>query len=166
MAHRQDKNGNGIYGMLREGVGLNTVLRSSALDTAPWVKTGGVAVTENTAETDDPRGPGFQGASKVTGIAVAGADDLNQPLSGYVASAAIAPSLYLKRISTAGVLRVHNPTGTGQWSMDMSALPDAWVWLVGHSTYVTVDAAFAADGAGDADFKFSRPGVLRLELPV
>jgi hypothetical protein len=49
------------------------------------------------------------------------------------------PSVYIKRISTSGTLRVQTPEGYtyGYFNVDLSTLPDAWVRLHKGSQYVT-----------------------------
>jgi len=65
-----------------------------------------------------------------------------------------------KRNATSGTLRVQT-TGqagaAGQWDIDVSALPDRWVWIDRASPYISVTTEWAAADNGSSGLSFRTP---------
>lgn len=60
------------------------------------------------------------------------------------------PSVYVKRVSVVGTLRllnIYGPAG-GHWAIDLSLLPDAWVRVTRTTPGVTIIAEFTHAGGG------------------
>jgi hypothetical protein len=115
-------------GALIEPARTNRIVRSNELTNVAWTKRGAAVVT-----TDGTLAPdGVSLANKLAGINALGVDDVYQTATGFTASATCGTSLWLKRISTTGVLRVLNTnTGTLIASVDLGAAPDAFVRVTG-----------------------------------
>ena len=130
----------------------NRCLQSIKTHTTPWVERGTGLTAENTAETTDPEG--LNRAGKVTGIGATGVNDVYQLLSAFTANADVFPSFWIKRISTSGTLRL-NSSVAGSWTIDMSALPDAWVKIDDASAYKAEVANWNAGATGGFYFQFN-----------
>ena len=147
----------GKDGMVSEVASQNELTRSYTYAHGDWTKSGTSAASDATAETLDPQGG--SNASKITGIGAIGDSDYMFQNISITNSAEAGVGVWIKRISTAGVLNLQNSAAgaaSGDWDVDMSALPDEWVRLTPSSPYVTVVAGFNADGAGNLGVLFVR----------
>ena len=128
--------------------GENLITWSSDLTNAAWTKRGVVSVTGGAA---DPYG-GATGQTVTVGLG--GADDVFQINSGIPASAPLECGAWIKRISTTGTLVIHNPSGTGDYLVDMSLLSDSYEYITSNHAAVTVSAAFVATAGGAGGIMF------------
>lgn len=72
------------------------------------------------------------------------------------------PSIWIKKISTSGTLRMQNPEGfvSGYLDINLASLPDTWVYIHRNSPYVTWGANFVPAGGGPrVGMYFLRNGV-------
>lgn len=134
-------------GQLIEGARTNLCLRSQEFDNASWTKRGTATITADAAVAPD----GTTTADLISGLD-SGSNDVFQVVT--LASAARGePSLYIKRVSTSGIIRIGNPSdGTkGDWTVDLSLLPDGWSRITRANAAVAVVTEFtgsATNGAG------------------
>lgn len=141
--------------------GVTAVASTNLIDapddfsSASWTKRGTAAVTANDTLAPD----GSRTADKITGIVALGVDDIYQQRDLMLpASNTYAPSVWIKRISTIGVLSIANPQNAtnGEWRIDLSLLSDEWERLTESHAAVTVVAAFDTVLSASAGLHFYR----------
>ena len=119
--------------------------------------TWGMAGTATCALSSEPAPDGSLTAERVS-VGVTNANHIFQLISagGFSANAMLAPSLWIKRVSTIGTLSMLNPQdpAKGRWNIDFAALPDRWTRVVSGATGVTVVAPFVASATGSAGVQF------------
>ncbi len=142
----QDANGVDYVGALIEGAIINQLRYS--ISRSDWTKAGAVAVTPNTVETPDPLG--YYGADKLTGLGAEGVSDIYRTTSGFGVSVSLAVGIWIKRISTAGVVTIKNSSGSayGLWTLNLASLPDRWERITPIHPAVTVTTAFTSTSVG------------------
>jgi hypothetical protein len=157
-----DKSGNGRHAVQATaanqpawGRGRNLLLWSEDLTHSAWVKRGTCVVTPNDAIAPD----GTLTADRVSGLSPSGLNDFYNAdyftTTRGTAGAAYTPTVYLKRISTSGIVSVQNPINgitNGRWDIDLSQLPDAWVRITATTPGVTVNNPFTLDSSGRGGF--------------
>jgi hypothetical protein len=125
--------------LLVEAAADQVLLRSSEIDNASWTKRGTASVTANAIVGPD-------GATTGDQITV-GFFSLNDIFQGgrSIAAGSATPSLYIRRVSTSGILRVTNSqtNAAGEIRVDLSALPDAWTRVHPSHPAVTVINAWS-----------------------
>jgi len=124
-------------GAMSEGSRTNLLLYSKDLTNAVWQKRGSASVT-----TDGTQWIDGSSASLIAGIDT-GANDVYQQVLGISSGVAYAAAVWIKRITTSGVLLVLNPSNAaqGEWRVDLALLPDSWTRLTSEHAAVTVVAA-------------------------
>lgn len=150
MHSRVDSAGRTLVGVAPDIARTNYVKQSKTLNTTPWSPRGTCVVTEATAETEAP--DGSMTANKIVGLKMNPTNDIFQTVAGLGAGSTLAPSMWIKRISTTGTLRIRGISGPGVWTVNMASLPDGWVRLTRGSPYVSVSVEWTADGAGGIYF--------------
>ena len=133
----------GTYGLLGGTPGAdNYILYSQQLDNAAWTN-----VTATVTANDTTAPDGTLTADKV--VLLAGVSHLSQDTFG------VAPSFWLKRVSTSGLVNVTKTSGglAGFWEVDLSLLDDNWNLIGQQHPAVTVYEQFAkiGDGSGYCD---------------
>lgn len=129
----------------------NRIIRNTSMETG-WTVRG-------TADVDEDADPGPRNnntGALLTGIdGPAAGDDVFQIAGGYTNNSKLVSSLWIKRASTSGILELRSPiAGGGSVDIDMSLLPDKWIWLTEDHAAWSEDTAFSADASGDAGLQF------------
>lgn len=130
---------------LSKDTGTNRFLYSQQFDNAAWTKRGATVTPDAIAAPD-----GTMTADQVVlGSLFTG--DLYQSRSGWQAGEACVPSVYLRKLSSSGTVRIQNTAGPGTIDVDLSALSaGTWYRIEPGATGVTVVTPFEADGSGEA----------------
>lgn len=138
--------GDDIIGYVPEPAATNLMWPSNDLSDANWVKQGVVVATGNNAVAPD----GLTTASKLEGLGTRGVNDVYQSDPGFNNGVPLGIGLWWKRISTVGTLRITSANGPafGEWTVDLSALPDVWVLLDRASPYITAVTEMVTTPAG------------------
>jgi len=133
--------------------GTSRLLYSQQFDNAAWTKRGAAAVAANAGALAPD---GTSTADRVSGIGAAGVNDLFQSASGFAASEALAPSVWLQRVSASGTLTIANAQGggTGAMTVDLAAIGAGWVRVGPGVPGVTVTTPFVATAGGAAGLQF------------
>lgn len=145
----------GRIGLSYHDTVTNMVPYSGDLSNAAWNKRAGATVLSVVGGAADPDGNAT--ASTVT-VGAVGSDDVWISAPGFTASTlVISNGLWIKRLSTSGTLLVQNPAGSGfgQWRIDMSLLPDAYVYLTNGHPAVTETVAWSSTASGIAGVLFA-----------
>lgn len=114
----------------------NRITYSENLSNAAWTKRGAVSLTGSQA---DPKGGST--AYQIDNIGATGVNDIFASVTdtNLAQGRRLYVGFWLKRVSTSGTLRIGNPAGAtlyGRFDIDLSALPDAWVFIDESSPYV------------------------------
>lgn len=119
-------------------------------DLGNWTVRGSVV---RTAGQSDPAGG--TGAYLFEGLDT-GAEDAFNSVTGLTNSVQLAASVFVKRVSTSGVLYVQNPNSVseGRWEVDLSLLPDAWERITSGHPAVTAINSFASSSSGVSGMHF------------
>ena len=122
--------------------GGNVIAQPNDMGDASWLKSGTGAATGNAAVAPD----GSNTASQVSGI---GAGTGAVRTTAALTSAAPDVHVWIKRISTSGVLSINSPLSypDGEWQVNMASLSAGWELLTPTHPAVTVVNAFKSTGA-------------------
>lgn len=133
--------------------GTNRLLYSQQFDNAAWTKRGTAAVAANAGALAPD---GTATADRVSGIGAAGVNDLFQAATGFTANEALAPSVWIQRVSTSGTLVIANAQGggTGALNVDLAAIGAGWVRVGPGVAGCTVTTPFVATSGGAAGLQF------------
>lgn len=125
----------------------NFITYTQDLSNAAWTKRGTCAITANDTTAPD----GTVTADLVSGIGVPGTNDLFQNNATIPSGAVTQPSLYIKRVTASGNLRISNPADSskGRWQVNLALLSDAWERITKDHAAVTVQTVFSGAGGGD-----------------
>jgi hypothetical protein len=134
-------------------VQTNLLTYSQDFDNAAWTKRGTAAVTANAFAAPD----GSTTADLVTGLGALGSNDLFQGNANVAVGLALAPSFYIQKVSSTGVLRLNNPASSsnGNWSIDLSLVESGWVRITSAHPSVTITTAFTGSGAANGGLQFA-----------
>lgn len=122
--------------------------------------------TVATSGVDDPKGGTAANTLSELDATVTG--DWYMSVSGLVSGNRYEPSLWLRRVSAAGLLRLGNTEGPahGAWNIDLAMLPPTWVRITRSHPAVQVVAEFEAN-AGVCGFELHRQvGATRLAVSI
>lgn len=153
--HHATGNTGGSYRLkVRALAGAQLIRANRSLERVEWVKDGAVTVTANASLAPD----GSRTADHVSGLAVDAAGRLYVTTVGnYVAGAHPGVFLWIKRISTSGVLRVYstsNDGAWGEWRVDLATLPAGWVRIHRASPYVSEISRWTMGATGQGGIAF------------
>lgn len=133
---------NGCPFLLTEPASTNRILQSEVWSSASWTKRGSPIVSETNLAPN-----GLLTATRLT-LGNSGTLDTYQIATGLTNSATFYNSIYMKRITTTGSLKLNNPAAAGQWNIDLSLLSDDWERITVNHAAVTVVTPFLASGSG------------------
>lgn len=143
--------------------GQNLFTYSEQFDKAAWVKRGAASVTANQTQAPD----GTMTADLVSGIGTSAVDDIYNAAYGASIGAPGARyelSMWVKRVSVSGTLRVVSANLGMGYSVDLSLIGDGWVRIrpgaPGVSTYQNPLILEATVGAGGIDIYAGSGGPL------
>jgi hypothetical protein len=130
-------------GLLLEPQRTNFCLRSEEFDS--WIRRGSASITPNVEIAPD----GQMTADLISGISTS-TNDIYLTSSGHTASAALSPSIFLKRVSTSGLIYLQNSANPsiGRWSVNLSLLSNTWERITADHPAVTIINPWTATGAG------------------
>lgn len=134
-----------IKGIRSEGGGKNQLKQCRDLSQGTWNKrTGGIVGV--TFDDSVINASGVFGSSKITNLGVNAVDDVWQVTPALpIAGQRVEPSLYIKKITTTGILRLVNPTGSsGRWDIDFAKLDSGWETITRDHPAVSIVAEFIA----------------------
>lgn len=136
----------------RTSGGDGTALGIGGVGSAGWTLQGTAAIAPEAVVAPD----GTLTAEEASGVGASGVNDIVQTNSGFSNNGVLATSVWIKRISLSGTLRVVNPQNAniGDWSVNLANLPNDWVRLYAGSPYVTVTNVFKASATGTAGLGF------------
>jgi hypothetical protein len=146
----------GVYvpSVLLEGQAQNLLTHSATQTAASWTKRGAVAVAVSPVAAPKAGATAY----RISGIVDSSSGDMFQAtLTGTLASGApFAPGLWVRRVSTSGVLVLSNTASAlyGLMSVNLATLPDEWVRLTPTHPAVTVTNPFVASPTGTAGVLF------------
>lgn len=152
--------GSGVSLDLIDGVSLTAVsllIGSSEFDNAAWTKRG----TALTAVNNEVAPDGTMTADELT-LTGFGVDDIFNPTSGHGVSTPYQPSIYIKKITSSGILKMDNPPSAslGEWEIDLSVLGAGWERVTEDHAAVTVVNTTVSNASGEGGiFLFSKTGV-------
>lgn len=131
----------------------NLLVQSEAFD--QWNKRGACTVTANA--TNDP--DGRPTADLISGVTGPAADDIySNAGTSAPPAASVTLSLWLKRVSTSGVLRINEANGgsDGAWEVNLASLSDGWEQITASHPAVTVTTAMKTTSTGTFRLHFFR----------
>jgi hypothetical protein len=131
----------------------NLLTKTEQFDDAAWTKRGTVSVTPNAIVAPD----GLLTADLISGVNALGSSDLFQSSANVATGVALAPSFYIQKVSSTGILRLNNPASSsnGNWSIDLSLVASGWVRITETHPSVTVTTAFTGSGAANGGLQFA-----------
>jgi hypothetical protein len=150
----------GVYvpSVLLEGQAQNLLTNSANQTAASWTKRGAVAVAVSPVQAPKAGATAY----RISGIVDSADGDMFQAtLTGTLAPGApFAPGLWVRRVSTSGVLVLSHPASAlyGSMSVNLATLPDEWVRLTPRHPAVTVTNPFVASPTGTAGVLFRATG--------
>ncbi len=131
----------------------NKIPQSENLSTG-WTRRGACTVT---GSKTDPYGKPT--AYQVDNINSSGVDDIYYSVSNSnnVVGAPLYYGFWLKRVSTTGVLRSTITSGStfGQITINLSAIPDGWIYIDKNSPYATVSSPFVVSTTNGVGVSYS-----------
>jgi hypothetical protein len=124
---------------------INLLKYSEEFDNAVWVKRGITTVTPNATTAPD----GTLTADKID-IGVADTDDMYQIISGIIVGQRYEPSVWIKKISSSGILRLNSYISgpVGSWRIDFSQLGTDWERITRDHPAVEIVNEFVGDQSG------------------
>ena len=141
----------------------NFIPQSQNLSTG-WTRRGSCTVTGGQT---DPRGGTT--AYQINSLGQAGINDIYNITNTKMANGRpLYIGFWIKRVSTTGVLRLSNSSGTpyGRCTIDLATLPDGWIYVDKNSPYVTVTTPFVVSNAKNVGVMFTENGVLSIDLMI
>lgn len=141
----------GPQGFLADPATTNRMLVSNDLTDPTWTVRGTAAVLD--LGTTSIGG----NTTQLSGLAAVG-NDVFDISSDFTNDGLIAPSFFLRRVTTSGELRVANSQdlARGDWRIDLSAIGSEWVFVEPGSLLINEIAAFQATSSGGGGVLFAR----------
>jgi len=143
--------------LLIEGIGTTNMVPDARRLSTGWTVRGTASKTLNSAVAPD----GTTTATLISGLDTVPAGDT---FVYFVATtgARYEPSIFIKRVSTSGILDLRNPVGAGSWHIDMASLGSGWQRITRSHPAVTVVDEFVGDSSlcGVHLAKYSGSGTL------
>lgn len=143
----------------------NRIPKSENLSDASWVKRGAVTATGSQI---DPNGGTT--AYQLDNLGLAGVNDVycNATNAGLAQGRPMYVGFWLKRISTTGTLRVSNSTSFnwGRFLIDLSGLPDGWVYIDKNSPYAVITNEFIVSDVNNVGLLMSESASNNISVQV
>lgn len=131
--------------LLMEGAGKNWVLHSDDYTDVVWTKRGATAIVANDAIGPD----GSTLMDKMTTLGTVGNDIFQVSTSNSGSGVEYSPSIWFKRTTTTGILRIAGAGAPGEMRIDLSTLPDALIRLDQNTPNMVAIAPFTTTTSDD-----------------